>query len=126
MPLAESDHKGGGKELVPARGGLDREPVPASLLGQGADQGPGSQQGRLGSRFLLTALCELAPCFITPGTQAALGLRPPFKFLTLFDFLLSLCRARIDFMHYNPRVHAAESTFQLPALPGCIYLKYFF
>lgn len=126
--LTESDHRGqpgGGKELVPARGGVDGEPVPALLLGQGADQGPGSQQGRLGSRLLPAALYETAPCFTTPGTQAALGLRPPFKFLTLFDFLLSLFKAKIDFMHYNPRVHAAEEHLPTPCPAGLDLFKIF-
>lgn len=68
-----------------------------------------------------TALYKIVPCFITPGTQATLGLRSPFKFLTLFDFLLSLFRAKIDFMHYNPPVYATEEhLFQLTDLPGWV------
>lgn len=56
----------------------------------------------------LTALYETLPCFITPGTEVTLGLRSPFKFLTLFDFLLSVSRAKIDLMHHNPLVCAPE------------------
>lgn len=67
-----------------------------------------------------TALYETTPGFITPAMEVTLGLRSPFKSLTLFDFLLSVSRAKIDLMHHNPLVC---STFPAPCW-SC--LTYFF
>ena len=135
MPLAKSEHEGQKQEGE--KSWSQHEVVWMGTLPQPCSQDKGQIKVLAHSkvRSVLfgqpvsphTALYKIVPGFITPGTQVTLGLTSPFKFLTLFDFLLSMFRAKTDFMHYNPLVCATKEHLpQLTAPPGCIYLKYLF
>lgn len=135
IPLAKSEHKGQKEEGE--QSWSQHRVIWMGTLAQPCSQDKGQIKVLAHSkvRSILfgqqvsphTALYKIVPCFITLGTQVTLGLKSPFKFLTLFDFLLSMFRAKIDFMHYNPLVYATKEHLpQLTALLGWIYLKYFF